>query len=231
MKVMALIPARGGSKGLPGKNVMPLMGKPMIAYSVEAALGAGLEPVVSTDDEEIARVARDAGASVPFMRPERLATDEATTLEVVFHALDRLYDASEQEDVLVCLLQPTSPLRSAEDIKGALALAREVEAPVVSVSPVKKPPSWMVRMDASGRLSPFVEDRQPGGVTRRQDAAPLYMYNGAIYVIMASALRQLKSFAPEGVVGYVMPAERSVDVDDLLDFRLAQAWLESQALK
>lgn len=217
MSLLALIPARGGSKGVPRKNVRLLAGKPLIAWTIEAARqasGVG-RIVVSTDDEEIACVAREFGAETPFMRPDVLAQDNTTSMDVVFHALDNLpaYD-----DIL--LLQPTSPLRTAEDIEAIIRLRTELNAPAaVSVTEMDHPVEWMYRMGVGTRLQPVLDTPSP---TRRQDAVPAYALNGAIYLARVDWLLEQRSFVTTQTIGYAMPAGRSPDIDTPLDWR----WVE-----
>jgi CMP-N,N'-diacetyllegionaminic acid synthase len=218
--VTALIPARGGSRGLPRKNVLPLAGRPLIAWTIDAALQCPLvtSVVVSTDDEEIAAAAREAGARVPFMRPADLSGDESSSIDVAAHAITQLRQAGSEVRWLL-FLQPTSPLRTAEDIAGAIDLQQRVSArAVVSVTPAKHPPHWMRRMNTNGVIEPWLEGTSP---SRRQEAATLYHVNGAIYLIEAQDLCDARTFLPEHTHGFVMPEERSIDVDDAWDFHLA----------
>jgi CMP-N,N'-diacetyllegionaminic acid synthase len=217
MSVLALIPARGGSKGVPRKNVRTLGGKPLIAWTIEAARQAHSVSriVVSTEDEEIAAVARAHGAEVPFMRPHALAQDTTPGMDVVFHALDQLDGC---DDVL--LLQPTSPLRTAQDIDAIAELRARAQAPsAVSVSAAPHPPQWMYLMERPGQLRPLLDEPTP---VRRQDAEEVYVLNGALYSARRDWLLTHRSFMSRQTLGYVMPAERSVDIDTLLDWR----WVE-----
>lgn len=218
METLALIPARAGSKGVPGKNTCHLAGLPLIAHTIEAALQAGLDPVISTDDPEIARVARAHGARAPFLRPDALATDAAGMLGVVAHACEAL--SLSPDDTLLCLLQPTSPLRRAEDITGALALYASRARPVVSVTPARKHPAWMYTAHEDGVLEPVWSGPE---VARRQDGGRVLALNGALYVLPVSTLLEHETFLPPGVLGYEMPAERSVDIDTPTDWIIAEA--------
>lgn len=212
--VLAIIPARGGSKGLPRKNVLPAGGRPLLAWSVAAAQGArSIDRVVlSSDDDEIIAVARACGCEVPFRRPEALASDTASSLDVVLHALDALPGYA-----VVVLLQPTSPLRSAADIDAACALFATSGAPAcVSVCLAAQSPYWMYRLADNHALQPVVE--APPGVTRRQDLPPVYALNGAIYIADAAWLRKTRTFVARDTVAYVMPAARSIDIDSANDF-------------
>lgn len=210
MKVLGIVAARGGSKGLPRKNVRVLAGKPLIAWTAEAAQASRLDrTILSTDDDEIADAGRAAGLEVPFRRPAELATDAATAADVVLHALDQLpgFDA-------FVYLQPTSPLRTAEDIDACLALAAAADR-VVSVRAAPLPPEWMFRLGDGGVLDPVLGTASGA---RRQDLPASYVLNGAVYVARVEAFRGEPAFVTAGTVGYVMPAERSIDIDDEQDF-------------
>ena len=220
MSVLGLIPARGGSKGLPGKNIRPLGGRPLIAWTIQAALEASevSRVLVSTDDPDIAAAAAAAGAEVPALRPAELARDDTAAMDVVRHALDAWASPDEQE---VALLQPTSPLRTAEDIDGCVRERRRLGAPIcVSVCEADKPPWWIFSLDAHARLEPFME--RPAA-TRRQDLPPAYALNGAVYTAAVDALRGLDRFVTPDTAAYVMAKSRSVDIDDAVDFALAEA--------
>lgn len=225
--VLALIPARGGSKGLPRKNVRLMAGKPLITWTIETALAAGLpHVVVSTEDEEIAAVSRQAGAAVPFLRPADLASDTASSLEVALHALDNLGPEPGRSFEWLLLLQPTSPLRTAADLFGALELQRARAAVgVVSVCQAAHPPHWLRRLGPQGEMLTW---RAAGEISQRQEAAPLYQLNGALYLVKADALRAQRTFFPSGTYGYVMPVERSIDIDTGWDFHLAELILKEQ---
>lgn len=223
MKTLALIPARGGSKGIPRKNINMIAGKPLIAWTIEAALASTLLDgvVVSTDNAEIAEVALRYGAQVPFLRPAELARDETPGVEPVLHALQQLpdYDA-------VLLLQPTSPLRSSADIDACLALAREREAvSVVSVSEPDAHPDWMYRMTATQQLEKLLVSQSK---TRRQDLPTVLTLNGALYFANADWLRYSRTLLAEETLAYVMPADRSVDIDTPLDWKFAELLLNEK---
>jgi CMP-N,N'-diacetyllegionaminic acid synthase len=212
-KVLAVIPARGGSKGLPGKNILPVGGQPLIGYSIGAAKASAAvdRVIVSSDDDAIIAAARACGCDVPFRRPDELATDTAASIDVVLHALDQVpgYD-------YVVLLQPTSPLRTAADIDAACErLAESGALACVSVSPVEQSPYWMYQISDAGDLRPVLD--LPAGVSRRQDLPPVYTLNGAIYVANVSWLRRNRTFLTAETVPYVMPTERSLDIDTYAD--------------
>lgn len=213
-RVLAVIPARGGSKGLPGKNILPVAGRPLLDWTVCAARDARSidRTVLSSDDALIIETARRLGCDVPFIRPHELATDTAETVDVVLHALEMApgYD-------VVVVLQPTSPLRTSQDIDAACALWVGSGAPAcVSVSPVAQSPYWMYRMDPANRLEPIIPESLPR--SRRQDLPEVVALNGAIYVADAAWLRATRRFVTERTVAYVMPTERALDIDTATDF-------------
>lgn len=218
---MALIPARGGSKGLPRKNIRILGGKPLIAWTIEEALKSDCfaEVAVSTDDQEIAAVARDYGARVPFLRPGELATDETRGIEVVLHAMD-WYEENERAFDLLMLLQPTSPLRTTEDIRAALGVftLKQAEA-VVSVCPCEYPPVWANTIGPDLCMKDFIKKE---ALQNRQKLGIFYRLNGAIYLAGWDFLRRNRGFFGERTYAYIMPAERSVDIDAELDLKFAE---------
>jgi CMP-N,N'-diacetyllegionaminic acid synthase len=212
-RVLALIPARGGSKGLPGKNVLPVGGRPLIGWTIEAAKHARYidRLVLSSDDEQIVATARACGCDVPFRRPPELATDTAPMIDVVLHALEQL-----PEYEIVVLLQPTSPLRTTADIDAACAMLENDAVPAcVSVSPVEQSPYWMYRLNADARMTPLIDTGSQA--TRRQDLPTVYALNGAVYVARAGWLRQHRTFVTGDTVAHVMPQERSIDIDTAAD--------------
>ncbi len=205
--------ARGGSKSIPRKNLAPLAGRPLIAWTIEAALRCREvdRVVVSTDDDEIAAAARAHGAEVPFLRPPQLAEDSTPTMPVVVHALRWLEAEQGYRPDGVVLLQPTSPLRTADDITGAIGLARERSADsVISVSLAWSHPHLAKRITSDGRLEDFIAHPK---VERRQDLEPVYSLNGAIYFARRAPLMENQTFYGPNTYAYVMPPERSLDVD------------------
>jgi CMP-N,N'-diacetyllegionaminic acid synthase len=217
VRVLGLIPARGGSKGVPRKNVRELAGKPVLAWTVETARASKslARVVVSTDDEEIAAVARACGAEVPFVRPAELAGDETTDLPVYRHALEVLDDGFDA----VAWLRPTAPLRTADDVDAAVARLEETGADCVrSVCPAEHNPYWMSTIE-DGRLVPLLGEVPP----RRQLLPEVVRLNGAVDVVRCTSVGD-ELFGGD-VRAYVMPAERSVDLDTELDFLLAEAIL------
>lgn len=221
-RVLALIPARGGSKGIPGKNTKELAGKPLIAHTIEAARSCSCldDVLVSTDSEEIAETARKFGAWVPFLRPGELANDTAKTIDAVLYTLRRLAKEGKEYDYVV-LLQPTSPLRCGEDIEGAVKLALKTGEDVVAVSEVTDSPILMRTCDDKGKLTPLLSG---SSTVRRQDMPKYYRVNGSIYVNRVSALSEETSLN-DNPIGYIMPRERSVDIDESVDFAVAEYFL------
>ena len=217
MTLLALIPARGSSKGIPGKNIKRLADKPLIAHTIQAAMSvpALTRIVVSSDDPAIAKVAQQWGAEVPFMRPSELADDDTPGISAVLHALEEIADVTQ-----ILLLQPTSPLRSSKDIEGILAFQNQHQCPsVVSVCETSKHPQWSYRLGELGELSPFVS---PETASCRQQLEPAYVLNGAMYLCDRIWLQNHGSFIGPGTLGYPMPPERSVDIDTPLDWLWAE---------
>ena len=223
-RVLGLITARGGSKGLPGKNIRPLCGKPLIEWSISAAKGASCidRIVVSTDDAAIAEVAQRAGAEVPFKRPSELATDSASSVDVVIHAIDMLAKTELIFDIVV-LLEPTSPLRESFDIDEAVErLIRTGAGSVVSVCrAVSAHPAFMFSQDKKGRLRPYL-NQQPTGL-RRQDLDPIFFLDGTLYVSRVDVLRNKRSFYHEDTMAFEVPKWKSLEIDDVDDFIMVEA--------
>ncbi len=221
MNTFALIPARGGTKGIPRKNIKLIAGKPLIVWTIEAALRSSLlsDVVVSTDDLEIADVARRAGAKVPFMRPAELAQDQTPGLVPVLHALDQLpqYDS-------VLLLQPTSPLRTTDDIDGCLNFVTQKKAPsVVSITEAYTHPYWTYRLNSDQTMARFANVNP---VLRRQDLPAVFSLNGAMYFAEANWLRDSGSLVGAETLAYLMSQEHSVDLDTPLDWKFAELLLK-----
>jgi len=222
-RVLAVIPARGGSKEVPGKNIRDAGGKPLIAWTIEAARGSRHidRAVFSSDDAQIIRVARAHGADVPFVREPHLADDRAPMQDVVLDAVARCPGYE-----WVVLLQPTSPLRTAADIDGAIEHCVAVKAPsCVSVCEARESPYWMYKMAAGGRLDPLMGPDTPGN---RQELPRTYQLNGAVYVARAEWLRREKTFVTAETVAYEMPASRSLDIDTELDFHVLAVLLRAR---
>ena len=224
--IIGLIPARGGSKGIPRKNLATLAGKPLIQYTFEAALGSkALDRVIlSTEDEEIAELGNSLGIEVPFTRPKSLATDEASTRAVLRHALKWLEDHEGHTPEVLVTLQPTSPLRRAYHIDEAIRefQERDVDS-VVSVTPVSEHPYEVVGF-ANGEM--FRPVKRPKGIVRRQQYPPYFYINGAIYVTRSSLLLDQDSGYGKWVYGYEMDSQESIDIDTYLDLQIAECFLK-----
>jgi N-acylneuraminate cytidylyltransferase len=224
-KVLAVITARGGSKGLVRKNVLYLAGFPLISWTIKAAQKSKYitKVILSSDDDEIITVAKEYGCEVPFRRPEELATDNAASSEVIFHALEKVpgYD-------YVVVLQPTSPLRSSVDIDLAFELMVSSEADsCVSVCETAKTPYWMYHLESDKKLTPLLS--LPLSSHRRQILPATYELNGAIYILKTSALSTEASLVPEGAIAYVMDRAESIDIDTLSDFKKCHTYLEEKS--
>lgn len=221
---IAIIPARGGSKRLPGKNIRTLAGKPLIAWTIEAALKSEIydHVFVNTDCKVIADTALQAGAEVPFLRPEYLSGDEATTDDVVAHFV-KWYEKEFSAVVnTVSILQPTSPLRGAAHIKEAWKLFHEKGAgAVVSVCELEYPWQFINQLDDSRCMDGFLN---PEDMKRSQDLKPYYRLNGAIYLIKREYVGRLKNLYGKDTFAYVMPIMESIDIDTMKDFMLAEFW-------
>lgn len=233
-KTLALITARGGSKGVPRKNLRLLDGKPLVGWAIETALAVrdrlyGI--VVSTEDAEIAEACAKFGAEVPFVRPAELATDDAASLPVMQHAVSFIERRDGVKMDWVLLLQPTSPFRTPRDIAACLEIAAAGECDsVVSIAPISKHPAFAKKIDDNGFLVGF-SGEVPEGLRRQDARPPAYMRNGAIYLTRRDVLMEGNSIYGTRVRPYLMPELRSVNIDNELDFVIAQAildkgWLE-----
>jgi CMP-N-acetylneuraminic acid synthetase len=226
-RVVGLIPARGGSKGVPRKNIKPLAGKPLLAYTAEAALAAKhlSRVVLSTDDEEIAAVGRACGLDVPFLRPAELAEDSTPTLPVVQHALRWLLESGDAFDA-VCLLQPTNPLRRAADIDACIALLIEQQADTVFsmlAVPAEHNPHWVYFKSEDGSLRLATGETTP--IPRRQLLPAAYHREGSVYVTRTNVVLEQNSLYGARVVGYEMDAAQSINIDTPEDWAKAEALL------
>jgi len=233
MIAVGVVPARGGSRGIPRKNITSLAGRPLLAYTADAVRASKrlLRCILSTDDVEIAKVGRECGLDVPFMRPAVLATDTAPSIDVMIDVAQRLCDAGSRPDVLV-LLQPTTPLRAGEDIDGALDLLERTGADsVVTVAPVPSDHAteWQLTFGEDGALT--LADGRPVRhiVSRRQLLRKTHYRNGAVYAVRLDTLLGQRSLYGERCLGYVMPAHRSVNIDSPDDLELAERVLAGVA--
>ena len=224
MRTLGLIPAKGGSQRLARKNILPLGGRPLLDWAIAAAQDSGVidRLVVSTEDDEIAGIARQLGAEVPFLRPMVLARDPAGVVDVALHALATLRQQGDCFDTLVILL-PTCPLRTAHDVAEAVRLFREAEGRfLMSVTRSDHNPFNAMTLTAEGRLQPCFPEwlgRKPGTLPST------YRANGAIHVLDVPAFETARSYYAQPLLAYVMPQERSVDIDDRIGLRLAEAIL------
>jgi len=224
-KVLAIIPARGGSKRLPRKNILDLAGMPLIAWTIGAAIQSEIfdEVMVNTDDLEIAETAKSYGAKTPFMRPKELATDTATSIDVIIHTL-QWYQEKGAYFTDIVLLQPTSPLRNNNDIKEAFALYKSKSAAsVLSVCEVDHPTQWCNTLDESLSMNGFIKEQK--GKSRSQDFDKEYRLNGAIYIWKVSKLLAQRSIVIEPSFATIMPRIRSIDIDEKIDFNITEALL------
>ena len=228
--VLALVPARGGSKGIPDKNVRPLAGQTLLHYAAQAASASGIvdRSVLSTDSERVAAEGRRAGLEVPFMRPAALAQDDTPMLPVIEHALNALADGGWQPEIVV-LLQPTSPLRTGAQIRAAVQALRDTRADsVVTVVEVPRhlSPDYVMRID-EGRLVPFLPDGTR--ITRRQDARPAFVRDGTAYVFWTKTLRETRSIYGERCHPLVVAAHESITIDTPDDWEAAERRLAGTA--
>ena len=222
MKILALVTARGGSVRLPGKNLRPLGGKPLINWSIEIAqdIPEICEILVSTDNESIADVSRDAGALVPWLRPQELSTSEASSVDVALHALN-WYEAEKGIVDGLLLLQPTSPFRTRNTVLNGIALYEKMDMlPVVGVSPTHAHPLWAFRIE-KGEMFSFVDNS--GIQNRSQDLPPIYIVNGNFYLSSPADLRENNSFFGPRTIPLIVESEQeALDIDTEIDFAFAE---------
>lgn len=222
--ILALIPARGGSKGIKDKNIISLAGEPLISYTINSALNSKYidKVVVSTDSNRIADVARQYGACVPFMRPPELATDNSKTVDAVIHALTQLRSMGYTFDILV-LLQATQPLRDVSDIDGAIETYVQLGSrPLASVSSVNDHPLLMRTLGTDGILVPLLNQNS---TCRRQDMPAFYRINGCIYINKVMEINEDTSFN-DNIIPYIMNTDHSVDIDEMVDLAIAEYYLK-----
>ena len=225
--MLAIISARSGSKGLKDKNIKELCSKPLMAYSIEAALQSGVfdEVMVSTDSEKYADIAEKYGASVPFLRSEKTSGDNASSADMIREVL-QMYKKRGEEYKSFCLLQPTSPLRTAEDIRNAYRIFEEkAEVAVVSVCEPDHSPLWCGQLGDDESLDGF---QQRHAEQTRQQLEKYYRLNGAIYMAYVEEYIRDDFLYREGSYAYIMPRERSVDIDSEMDFRMAEVLMKEK---
>lgn len=229
-RVLGLIPARGGSKGVPGKNIRPLCGRPLIEYTIDAAKECSYldDLILSTDSAEIAEVGRAAGIDVPFLRPDALASDTAKAIGVMQHAVEFMEEQTGQAYDLLVYLEPPNPLRVADDINRCIELFND-EKPdsVVSVQEANQFHPILMKKIEEGRLKPIWKE-EPEGVPRQLYDPKAYMRNGAVYVFRTDLIRQGIMYG-SNILPFVMPVERSVCIDDMMDWYVAEAWMNDRS--
>ncbi len=221
MKNIAIIPARSGSKGVKDKNIRELNGKTLIAYSIEAAMESGEfdEVMVSTDSDNYAEIARKLGAKVPFLRSAATASDTASSWDMVEEVLNKYKDIGKDFDTF-CLLQPTSPLRTAQDIQNAYNIYRErAEFAVVSVCEAEHSPLWCGHLPDNNEFLDFIDSKS---MRQRQAGEKFYRLNGAIYIVSTKRFKEDKYLYKKGSFAYIMDQSRSIDIDTELDFEIAE---------
>jgi CMP-N,N'-diacetyllegionaminic acid synthase len=221
MKVLAVIPARGGSKRIPRKNVKLMAGKPLIAWTIEEALKAKSlsRLIVSTDDEEIAEISKLYGADVPFLRPQHLSRDESTGVSTALHAINELSDFN-----WIMLLQPTSPLRTKEDIDGIFEYCIQKRgSSAVSLAETIQSPSWMFTLGKDRKVIPLLNNKN---VTQTKTSTT-YVLNGALYLAKVEWLKRTQNLIGGDTLGYLMPADRSIDIDTDDDWQKAELLIKS----
>ncbi|MGE7769402.1 cytidylyltransferase domain-containing protein [Viridibacillus arvi] len=222
-RILAIIPARGGSKGVQRKNVRDLAGKPLIAWTIEEAKKSKYitNLILSSEDPEIIEVAKSYGCDVPFIRPTELAQDDSTSIETVLHAISQC----PQYDYVV-LLQPTSPFRTVEDIDGCVEQVLQNNSDFcISLTEPAKSPYWMYTLD-NKVMRPLIDQKEM--VLRRQDLPKVYALNGAVYVAKVKRFIEEQTFFTNDTTGYVMPSKRSLDIDTEIDFKICERLLVSE---
>ncbi len=229
-RVLGVIPARGGSKGIPRKNLFQLHGQPLLAYTVTAALSSHTltRTVLSTDDEEILMLGRELGVDAPFLRPAALAGDDVSSAEVARHALAFVEAEEQREYDALVLLEPTAPLRTANDVDEAVERLHESDADsVVTVCRVDAPHPVKMQIIEDGLLKPYLPHLWREGLTRQQ-LPPVYYLTGAVYAVRASVIRETGSLWGRSTAPVVMPPERSVNIDSRADLALAEVFLRNR---
>jgi CMP-N-acetylneuraminic acid synthetase len=226
-KLLAIIPARGGSKRLPKKNILNLVNKPLIVWTIEAALDSKYidKVIVSTDDKDIADISEQYGATIPFIRPSKLATDETPSIDVILHAAD--FFKKNDYDYVV-LLQPTSPLRTSKHIDESIELldAKNADA-IISVCKMDHSPLWSNTLEKDGNMKGFLQDDILN--KRSQDLDIYYRLNGAIYICNINKIKEERSFfLKDNIFAYKMNRKSSIDIDEEIDFKLAKVLLDSE---
>lgn len=224
-KILAIIPARSGSKGLKDKNIKMMNGKPLIAYTIEAAKKSKIfeDIIISTDSEKYAKIAKKYGGSVPYLRDEKLANDNAKSSDVIFDILNRI----EKKYDLFILLQPTSPLRTEKNIIEAYKMYLEKKAnSVVSVCEMEHSPLWANSLNEERRMDSFLKGIDVNG--NRQELEIYYRINGALYIANVEYFKKYQDFYYKDSYAYIMEKENSIDIDDELDFKIAEYLIKNK---
>ena len=230
---LGIIPARGGSKGLPGKNIKELCGKPLIAWSIESGLKSKYldEVIVTTDSKDIADIAKQYGASVPFLRPDVLANDTATSFDAIKHTIEFYKNEMKKEFDYIVLLEPTSPLREARDIDIAIEQLFNSNADsIVGICKTEdQNPAFLVFKNEKDFISGY--ENHDMKVLRRQDIKDVYFFEGTIYISKTDVLLNKKTFYHENTIGYVVPKYKSLEIDDIDDFIMVEAIMKHKGYK
>jgi len=231
-KTVAIIPARGGSKGIPRKNIKELLGKPLIAYTIEAAIKSGIDRViVSTDDAEIAKIAEHYGAEVPFLRPEQLAEDTSSSLSVIVHAIEHLEKVESYFADTILFLQPTSPLRTCDHIMQGLKMLEEssVDSIVGVRRAYEEHPYFMFKTEEDGTWIEY--EQVVNKPARRQDVPPCYLINASLFISKRSYYNEIKPsdfvFNLKSFKGLEMDRTSSLDINEMLDFLIIEKVMET----
>jgi len=222
-KILAVIAARGGSKEVPRKNLRKLADKPLLVWTIEeAGKSSYLDKVIlSSEDDEIINIARKSGCDVPFIRPKILSRDNTTAVEVALHAIEELNESYD----FVVMLQPTSPLRTASDIDGCIELCIKSSSPsCVTVTKNVKHPLWSYSMNSAGILQQFIQADL--GKVQRQELPEVFVLNGAVYITRIEWFKKVQAFVTKETMGYIMPEERSLDIDTEFDILIADFLLK-----
>lgn len=228
--VLAIILARGGSKRVPGKNIRPVFGKPLIAWSIEAAKKSKYidRIIISTDDNKIAQVAKKFGAEAPFIRPPVFSSDTATSVSAILHTLNWIKKNENKKYDLFILLQPTSPLRTSQQLDESLEnIADNNKAyTLISVTKVNQTPFWMKTINKQGFIEDFLKDEKSGASTRSQDLPTIYIPNGAIYIAKTNIFLKSNQLYTEKTIPFIMDRVYSADIDEEADFDFAEAMFQ-----
>lgn len=229
-KILAIIPARGGSKGIPKKNIKQLLGKPLIAWTIEQALNSKYvsKVFVSTEDREIAAIAKECGGEVPFLRPDELAQDSSPTSDAIIHALDTFEEMGEKYDIII-ILEPTSPLRKKDDIDRAIETflqSSSTSESLVSVGEVQLENPYIMKIIENSHVVPFLENKQQ--FHQRQQLPTIYFPYGVIYLSTVKAIRKFGTFYQETTLPYIIERWQNYEIDDICDFYCVESILRNK---